>query len=252
MITTFLATHAWVWWLVGTAYLVAVALLLAKTETSLQDFSYAAALAAVVFCALLLLFVRPAVAGLGVFIVVVSLIQLSCLRFDRTGSNLHAYDLVYFTSDLPALGFWIKNDRDTAMPLLAKTAAILVLPIIVGMTEPPMVGRWPVALCLTLAIAAFGIAKSFVVPWHYWEKFGRPVHFARLIETAFEALRASRGGGILEVSGGVGLPEVVKGSMGFHRTSRPHHNSHSKRVDFSTLDLHGPEPGAGPCGLFLF
>jgi hypothetical protein len=211
----------WVSWLVGAGYLAAVARLLARTETSIRDFCYAAAWVTIIFCALLLLFARPALAGAGVFVTVVGLILLSSLRFERTGSNLHAYDLVYFLSDLRALGFWIKTDRNMATHVLVRTVAVLVLPTIVGMIEPPALPRWPAALFLLLAIIAFAIAKSFLAPWHYWEKFARPVHFARLLETVFEAVRAARGGGVLDTSGEARLPEIIESRVASQPTSRP-------------------------------
>lgn len=211
----------WICWLVGIGYLASVARLLARTETSIRDFCYAGAWVTTIFCALLLLFARPALAGAGVFVTVAGLILLSHLRFERTGSNLHAYDLVYFLSDLPALGFWIKADRETAIDVLVRTAAVLVLPIMVGMIEPPTLPRWPAALGFLLAMITFAIAKSFLVPWHYWEKFGRPVHFARLLETMFEAVKAGRGGGVLDTSGGVRLPEIVESGVASQHTSRP-------------------------------
>jgi phosphoglycerol transferase MdoB-like AlkP superfamily enzyme len=193
------------WWLIAAAYLSAIVALLRRTEQSVRDFGYAAAFSATIFCLLLLLFQRPAVAGLGTFLIVLGLIRLSLIKFDRTGSNLHAYDLFYFLPNPIALGFWVRTDHRMAMALVVASAALIVVPAVVGLIEPPSAGRMFAAALFLLALTSFGIARLFLAPWHYWEPFGRSVHVARFIATIFEALSVGKSRGTLRTARGNSL-----------------------------------------------
>jgi hypothetical protein len=215
------ARYVSAWWLMADILVALVMILLAEIETSIQNFCYAAACAALVFCALLALSSRPAFSAVTVFLLIVGIVHLSTLKFRRTTTNLHAYDFIYLSRNHSDVEFWLKNERADALLLLLKISSGVILLSIIGLIEPSGIDRRLVALLSLLGLIAFGVAGRFRIRLLHWGLHPEPLPFSLFIETISEAYHAHKSGGVLKTEAAPRLLEFANVMVPKPESSRP-------------------------------
>src|SRR5208283_3138817 len=128
-------------WIASAIFAYVITTLFVRTKPTMAELRYAGCFAAAVFCAFLLLSLRPGFAALATFSMVYGLQRLSELKFQNMRMNLHAYDFIYFLRNRAAIGFLLKNLRSIAIrPLLSLFSCAILLSLIF-FVEPAAIDR---------------------------------------------------------------------------------------------------------------
>jgi phosphoglycerol transferase MdoB-like AlkP superfamily enzyme len=186
-------------WIAGAIIAALAAKPVKNAERTGPHIRYATAFTVAVFCALLVLSLRPAFSACAAITVVIGLINLSKIKFKYLRMHLHAYDFIYYMRNSAAISFLLKHYRSLVTlflwPVILSGASLAVIWIV----EPEAVARSHAAIIFPIALIVLAIARHNIAPRRFMGHYLNSSMLTNFLETIFESIGAIRAGGVMAV-----------------------------------------------------